>query len=162
MKAHTTLRFVCQSDKLQVFTICTMINVENVKNRIMKDDRQMKFTKIIVQVAALYMFNMIGTWIGEALHLPIPGSLIGMFLLLVLLGLKVLPVKWFELGAETLVALMPFLLIPPTIGLMNYGSFFMNKGISLFITVVASTFLIIIVAGHTGQYLANRKEKETQ
>ena len=139
-----------------------MINIENIKNRIMKDDRQMKFTKIIVQVAALYVFNMIGTWIQGALHIPIPGSLIGMFLLLILLGLKVLPVKWFELGTETLMALMPFLLIPPTIGLMNYGSFFMNKGISLCITVVASTFLIIVVAGHTGQYLANRKEKETQ
>lgn len=78
-----------------------------------------------------------------------------------LLSLKVLPVKWFDLGAETLVAIMPFLLIPPTLGLMNYGSFFMSKGISLFITVVASTFLIIIVAGHTGQYLANRKERES-
>ncbi|KEK25332.1 CidA/LrgA family holin-like protein [Bacillus gaemokensis] len=122
----------------------------------------MKFTKIIVQIAALYVFYMIGTWVQEMLQIPIPGSLIGMFLLLVLLSVKVLSVKWFDLGAETLVAIMPFLLIPPTIGLMNYGAFFMNKGISLFITVVASTFLIIIVAGHTGQYLANRKEKETQ
>ncbi|PGZ97940.1 holin-like protein [Bacillus pseudomycoides] len=122
----------------------------------------MKFTKIIVQVAALYVLNMIGTWIQGALHIPIPGSLIGMFLLLILLGLKILPLKWFELGAETLLALMPFLLIPPTIGLMDYGSFLMNKGISLCIAIVASTFLIIIVAGHTGQYLANRKEKETQ
>ncbi|WP_243525125.1 CidA/LrgA family holin-like protein [Bacillus pseudomycoides] len=122
----------------------------------------MKFTKIIVQVAALYVFYMMGTWVQEILNIPIPGSLIGMFLLLVLLGLKVLSVKWFDLGAETLVAIMPFLLIPPTIGLMNYGSFFMTKGISLFITIVASTFLIIIVAGHTGQYLANRKEKETR
>lgn len=40
-----------------------------------------------------------------------------------LLSLKVLPVKWFDLGAETLVAIMPFLLIPPTLGLMNYGAF---------------------------------------
>ncbi len=122
----------------------------------------MKFTKIIVQVVALYVFYMLGTWIQETLEIPIPGSLIGMFLLLVLLGLKVLPVKWFDLGAETLVAIMPFLLIPPTIGLMNYGAFFMSKGISLFITVLASTFLIIIVAGHTGQYLATRKEKKTR
>ncbi|PFD95480.1 holin-like protein [Bacillus cereus] len=120
----------------------------------------MKFTKIIVQVAALYVFYMIGTWVQEMVDIPIPGSLIGMFLLLILLSMKVLPVKWFDLGAETLVAIMPFLLIPPTIGLMNYGAFFMSKGISLFITIVASTFLIIIVAGHTGQYLANRKEKE--
>ncbi|MDM5430399.1 CidA/LrgA family holin-like protein [Bacillus mycoides] len=122
----------------------------------------MKLTKILVQIAALYVFYMVGNWVQEMLNLPIPGSLIGMFLLLVLLSLKVLPVKWFDLGAETLVAIMPFLLIPPTLGLMNYGAFFMSKGISLFITVVASTFLIIIVAGHTGQYLANRKEKEAQ
>jgi len=122
----------------------------------------MKFTKILVQIAALYVFYMVGTLVQEMLNIPIPGSLIGMFLLLVLLSLKVLPVKWFDLGAETLVAIMPFLLIPPTLGLMNYGAFFMSKGISLFITIVASTFLIIIVAGHTGQYLANRKEKETQ
>ncbi|GCF80267.1 CidA/LrgA family holin-like protein [Bacillus cereus] len=122
----------------------------------------MKFTKILVQIAALYVFYMVGTWVQEMLSIPIPGSLIGMFLLLVLLSLKVLPVKWFDLGAETLVAIMPFLLIPPTLGLMNYGAFFMSKGISLFITVVASTFLIIIVAGHTGQYLANRKERESR
>ncbi|MEK4935346.1 MULTISPECIES: CidA/LrgA family holin-like protein [Bacillus] len=122
----------------------------------------MKLTKILVQIAALYVFYMVGNWVQEMLNIPIPGSLIGMFLLLVFLSLKVLPVKWFDLGAETLVAIMPFLLIPPTLGLMNYGAFFMSKGISLFITVVASTFLIIIVAGHTGQYLANRKEKETQ
>ncbi|WP_198287686.1 CidA/LrgA family holin-like protein [Bacillus cereus] len=122
----------------------------------------MKLTKILVQISALYVFYMVGNWVQEMLIIPIPGSLIGMFLLLVFLSLKVLPVKWFDLGAETLVAIMPFLLIPPTLGLMNYGAFFMSKGISLFITVVASTFLIIIVAGHTGQYLANRKEKETQ
>ena len=122
----------------------------------------MKFTKILVQIAALYVFYMVGTWVQEMLNIPIPGSLIGMFLLLVLLSLKVLPVKWFDLGAETLVAIMPFLLIPPTLGLMNYGAFFMSKGISLFITVVASTFLITIVAGHTGQYLANRKERESR
>lgn len=122
----------------------------------------MKFTKILVQIAALYVFYMVGTWVQEMLNIPIPGSLIGMFLLLVLLSLKVLPVKWFDLGAETLVAIMPFLLIPPTLGLMNYGAIFMSKGISLFITVVASTFLIIIVAGHTGQYLANRKERESR
>ncbi|MDM5236722.1 CidA/LrgA family holin-like protein [Bacillus cereus] len=122
----------------------------------------MKFTKILVQIAALYVLYMVGNWVQEMVNLPIPGSLIGMFLLLVLLSLKVLPVKWFDLGAETLVAIMPFLLIPPTLGLMNYGAFLMSKGISLFITIIASTFLIIIAAGHTGQYLANRKEKETQ
>lgn len=122
----------------------------------------MKLTKIVVQVAALYLFNIVGTWIQQALGLPIPGSLIGMGLLFLALCFKILPIKWFELGAETIIAIMPFLLVPSTLGLMNYGSFFMGQGMSLFLTVIASTFLIIIAAGHTGQYLANRKEKEVE
>ena len=40
----------------------------------------MKFTKILVQIAALYVFYMVGTWVQEMLNIPIPGSLIGMFL----------------------------------------------------------------------------------
>lgn len=122
----------------------------------------MKLTKILVQIAALYLFNVVGTWIQQALGLPIPGSLIGMGLLFLVLCFKILPIKWFEFGAETLIAIMPFLLVPSTLGLMNYGSFFMGQGMSLCLTVIASTFLIIIAAGHTGQYLANRKEKEVE
>ncbi|WP_369901912.1 CidA/LrgA family holin-like protein [Bacillus manliponensis] len=122
----------------------------------------MKWTKVVVQIAALYLFNALGTWVQHQLALPIPGSLIGMGLLFLALCLKLLPIKWFELGAETLIAIMPFLLVPPTLGLMNYGSFFVHQGMSLFLTVIASTFLIIIAAGHTGQYLANRKEKEAK
>lgn len=84
-----------------------------------------------------------------------------MFLLFSLLSANMLPLRWFEMGGETLLAVMPFLLLPSTVGLMNYGSFFLQKGGSLFATTVISTFLIIIIAGHTGQYLANRKEKKT-
>ena len=32
----------------------------------------MKFTKILVQIAALYVFYMVGTWVQEMLNIPIP------------------------------------------------------------------------------------------
>jgi holin-like protein len=118
-----------------------------------------KLGKTIVQIGFLSVFYMLGTWIQGVFHLAIPGSLIGMFLLVGVLELKLLPVQWFELGGETLIAILPFLLLPSTVGLMNYGSFFLHKGVSLFITIIISTVLIIVIAGHTGQYLANRKEK---
>jgi len=116
--------------------------------------------KMILQIGLLSIFYVIGTWIQQAFQLVIPGSLIGMFLLFGLLSANVLPLRWFELGGETLLAVMPFLLLPSTVGLMDYGSFLMQKGGSLFVTTVISTFLIIVIAGHTGQYLANRKEKK--
>ncbi|MDQ0242707.1 holin-like protein [Bacillus fengqiuensis] len=120
----------------------------------------MKMGKIILQIGLLSIFYTIGTWIQQAFQLVIPGSLIGMFLLFGLLAANILPLHWFELGGETLLAVMPFLLLPSTVGLMDYGSFLMQKGVNLFVTTVISTFLIIVIAGHTGQYLANRKEKK--
>ncbi|HWO96920.1 MAG TPA: CidA/LrgA family holin-like protein [Bacillus sp. (in: firmicutes)] len=120
----------------------------------------MKIGKIILQIGLLSIFYVIGTWIQQAFHLMIPGSLIGMFVLLGLLSVKALPLHWFELGGETLLAIMPFLLLPSTVGLMDYGAFLLQKGVNLFATTIISTFLIIVIAGHTGQYLANRKEKK--
>lgn len=116
--------------------------------------------KIILQIGLLSIFYVIGACIQQAFQFVIPGSLIGMFLLFGLLSANVLPLRWFESGGETLLAVMPFLLLPSTVGLMEYGSFLMQKGVNLFVTTVISTFLIIVIAGHTGQYLANRKEKK--
>ncbi|WP_078414811.1 CidA/LrgA family holin-like protein [Priestia abyssalis] len=120
----------------------------------------MKIGKIILQIGLLSIFYAIGTWIQQTFQLVIPGSLLGMFLLFGLLSAKLLPLRWFELGGETLLAVMPFLLLPSTVGLIDYGSFLLQKGVNLFVTTVISTFLIIVIAGHTGQYLANRKEKK--
>ncbi|MFD3446498.1 CidA/LrgA family holin-like protein [Microbacteriaceae bacterium 4G12] len=116
--------------------------------------------RIILQIALLYIVYFFGSCIQQILHLALPGSLIGLFLLFALLGLKVLPISWFERGGETLVVITPFLLLPSTVGLMNYGSFLLHQGVTLFITIIISTFLIIVFAGHTGQYLANREEKK--
>lgn len=122
--------------------------------------KELKIGAIILQVGLLSIFYILGSWIQQALHLVIPGSLIGMFLLLGMLSVKLLPLRWFELGGEKLMAIMPFLLLPSTVGLMQYGSFLVQKGGGLFVTAMISTLLIIIVAGHTGQYLARRREKD--
>ncbi|BCJ88398.1 hypothetical protein skT53_33830 [Effusibacillus dendaii] len=45
----------------------------------------MKIMKIIAQIAFLYAVSFVGDWLHNLLHLPIPGSIIGFFLLLVAL-----------------------------------------------------------------------------
>ncbi|GAA3329575.1 hypothetical protein GCM10020331_078200 [Ectobacillus funiculus] len=84
-----------------------------------------------------------------------------MFLLLVLLSVKILPLRWFELGGEKAcgnyaISIAPIYCWINAIRTLSYT----KKGGSLFVTAMISTLLIIIVAGHTGQYLAKRREKD--
>ena len=60
----------------------------------------MKYVTLLLQVGVLYVFSLVGMWIQEIFHLSIPGSLIGMLILFLFLFTRVLPLKWFELGAE--------------------------------------------------------------
>ncbi|WP_085522824.1 CidA/LrgA family protein [Tuberibacillus sp. Marseille-P3662] len=125
----------------------------------------MKILKIVAQIAVLYMFYFIGEGLQHLLHLPIPGSIIGLFLLLTALIFKLCPVRWIESGADFLLSYLPLLFVPATVGVMNYFGLFAGKGIVLLLIVVISTIIVMIVAGHTSQILAKkvakRKEKRT-
>ena len=58
-----------------------------------------------------------------------------------------MPVKWFETGAEKLVAIIPIFMIPATTGIMNYGSFFLQKGSIVLLVVVVSTTFVLLISG---------------
>ncbi|MEK4539941.1 CidA/LrgA family holin-like protein [Bacillus sp. FSL R5-0585] len=107
----------------------------------------MKYVTLLLQVGVLYVFSLVGTWIQGVFHLSMPGSLIGRLILFLLLSTRVLPLKWFELGAEKLIVFLPLFLIPSTTGLMEYGSFLFSKESIIFFLVVASTVVALIVTG---------------
>ncbi|MCP8969997.1 CidA/LrgA family holin-like protein [Ectobacillus ponti] len=120
----------------------------------------MQTGKAVLQIGLLSLLYLLGAWLQQYWKLSVPGSLIGMLLLLGLLATGIVPVRWFEAGGERLLTLMPLLLVPSMAGLMEYGPFLLKKGGGLLLTAVISTLLIIIVAGHTGQYLAKRRERK--
>ena len=122
----------------------------------------MKYVTLLLQVGVLYVFSLVGTWIQGVFHLSMPGSLIGMLILFLLLSTRVLPLKWFELGAEKLIVFLPLFLIPSTTGLMEYGSFLFSKESIIFLLVVASTVVTLIVSGYISQLLITTKIKSTR
>lgn len=118
----------------------------------------MKFLlKFTFQVSILICISVAGEWIQKYFGLLLPGSLVGLIMLFTLLSLGILHLDWFELGAEKLVAFIPFFLIPSTTGVMNYGSFFMKKGFILVLAVITSTLLILVVSGYVSQVLKLKK-----
>ncbi|WP_153732981.1 CidA/LrgA family holin-like protein [Sporosarcina obsidiansis] len=117
----------------------------------------MKIVKILVQVAFLYLFFMLGQFLRDWLSIPLPGSIIGLLILWGLLSFKIVPLRWVENGAYVFLSTLPLYLIPATVGVMNYGYVFKGKGIWLIIITIGSTFITMAVASLVSQWMAKRK-----
>jgi holin-like protein len=122
----------------------------------------MKIIKIIMQITVLYIFSAFGDWLHNFLNFPIPGSIIGMFLLLLALILKVFPLNWIETGANFLLVYLPLVFIPTIVGIMNYSYLFAGTGMILLFVIMVSTLFVMISAGLTSQLLANKTKKRKE
>ncbi|UOQ95632.1 CidA/LrgA family holin-like protein [Halobacillus shinanisalinarum] len=124
----------------------------------------MRGIRIILQIGILYVFSMIGDAVHNIFHIPIPGSIIGLILLLICLLYKIVPLKIIEDGASFLLSFLPLLYIPAMVGIMKYPSLISSSGAILFLVVVMSTIVTMIAAGITSQFLEQkatmRKEKK--
>jgi len=98
---------------------------------------------------------LIGVWWGcerlvQALDLPLPGGVVGMLLLIVLLGLHVLPVRWFARGAGGLLNNMLLFFVPAVMTLRDHPELLGVTGLKLLavifmgiLSVMAGTALIV-------------------
>ncbi|OAB43736.1 CidA/LrgA family protein [Paenibacillus glacialis] len=114
----------------------------------------MKIIRIIVQVGLLYLFYLAGDYVQGLLHLPIPGSIVGLLLLFVLLLCKVVPVRWIEQGSTAILSYLPLFFIPATAGIVNHLGIFSGRGLLLIVILIVSTVLTIGAAAHSSQWLA--------
>lgn len=119
-----------------------------------------KAINIIVQIGILYVLFLIGEWIADIFNLLIPGSVIGMILLLGLLFIRGVKLEWIEQGAGFMVRHLTFFFIPATVGIMQYYDIFAGKGFMLVIIVLISTILVMVVSGLMGQLLWQRKDRK--
>lgn len=118
----------------------------------------LKGLKIITQILFLYVFYLIGSWIQSTFTLPIPGSIIGMILLFIFLLTNVIHEKWVKEGANWMVSHLVLFIIPATVGIMNFFSFFKGKGLLLILIVLVSTAMVLISTGFSTQWIIRRKK----
>ena len=68
----------------------------------------------------IYACLYAGIFIASLLPITIPGSFIGMLILLVLMTLQILPAKWVNPGCFVLIRYMALLFVPIGVGVMQY------------------------------------------
>ncbi|MDG5786753.1 CidA/LrgA family protein [Evansella sp. AB-P1] len=115
---------------------------------------------IAIQLAILWAVNQLGYVIVSWTGIPLPGNVVGIFILLLLLMTKILPLSFVEKGASILVKHLGFFFIPISVGLIAYGDLFLSHGIPLAIVIIVSVMVGIYVSGIVSQVLVEKKEKK--
>lgn len=118
--------------------------------------------KTIAQIVFFVVLAKAADFAVELLRLPVPGSIVGIVALFVLLKLGIIKLEWIELGSKWLLAEMLLFFIPATVGIVNYKSLVVQHGISIAFVILCSTFIVMLCAGLTGEWMAGRKEREAQ
>ncbi|MGG7619520.1 CidA/LrgA family protein [Bacillus coreaensis] len=122
----------------------------------------MYVTKVIFQIGILIGLFYIGSFFQGFLHIPLPGSIIGLLLLLLLLFFKIILVVWIQDGASVLITFLPLLLVPATVSVMNEPSLLSGKGLILFGIIMVSTIVTMISVGRCCQFLERMAQKRKE
>jgi holin-like protein len=117
-----------------------------------------KFLIVGAQLSALIAINKAGYLAATALHLPLPGNLVGMLFLLALLRSGLIPQAWIEETSSILTRHLAFFFIPITVGLMGYSRLLVDSGVAVIGTLLSSAAIGICASGFLAQALVHRRE----
>lgn len=123
-----------------------------------------KVVRIIVQIGILNIFYYMGVGIVALLHVPLPGSVIGILLLALSLNFKIIKVEYIQDGAGFLIGVLTLFFIPATVGVIDYPELFSTTGLLIMLAVIASTLISIYVTGLLSQIVEKKElaKKETE
>lgn len=119
---------------------------------------------MIIQFGILFTFLMLGELIVWLTNLPIPSSIIGMFLLTLSLQCGWVKPDQIERLAMFLTKNMGFFFVPAGVGLMNCYGILSDQWLPIVIIGIVSTVLVIFTTGWThciSRSLFSNKHRKT-
>ena len=114
--------------------------------------------KYLRQFAIILGVTCVGELIKYFVPLPIPASIYGLVLMLVLLMSGVLKLGQVKEAGEFLVEIMPLMFIPAGVGLLTSWEQLQGVLVPVFVSTVVTTFVVMIVAGKVSDLYINMKK----
>ena len=113
------------------------------------------------QFMIISLISLVGEWLSFLIPLPIPASIYGIAILLLLLISGRLQVEEVKDVSSFLIAIMPVMFIPAAVGLMDSFSLLSDALIAYAVILVVSTVAVMAVSGRITQAVIRRqREKE--
>jgi len=96
-------------------------------------------------LATLLVFQTIGEVLSYVFHLPVPGPVLGMALLLVLLALRPATVERLRPTTVDLLKHLSLLFVPAGVGVMVHAARIGREWLPIVVSLLVSTALAIVV-----------------
>jgi holin-like protein len=97
--------------------------------------------------AWLLGFQLVGELLARALHLPLPGNVIGMALLLAALFAGIVRIEWVQEAAELLLSHMALFFVPAGVGVMAYFGLIARAWLPIAVATIVSSLAVLAVTG---------------
>lgn len=106
-------------------------------------------TTLLKQFSIILCIYFLGELIQKAFELPIPGNVLGMFILFFGLCTGIIKLNKIEKISDFLLDNMAFFFLPASVSLITFFVFLKGKLIDIIAVSFISTFIILIVTGYT-------------
>lgn len=116
--------------------------------------------KHLSQITLIATVSFAGELLHYLLPLPVPGSIYGLVLMLLLLMTRVIRVDQVKTVGDWLIMLMPVMFVGPTVGLMSSYDSYKDFLIPVFAISLVTTVITMAASGLTAQGLIRLREKK--
>lgn len=100
--------------------------------------------KTLLQIILIGGFWLIGDFLVKTFHVPVPASILAIFLLLLCLFLNIIPLKYVEQGADAILKDLIFLFLPIMVTVIQYKALFITEGWQLFVSILFGTAFVML------------------
>ena len=118
--------------------------------------------KHLLQITIIAAVSLAGEILNQLIPLPIPGSIYGLVIMLLLLYFGAIEVRHVKDVSSWLLSLMPVMFIGPTVGLIVTFDSYKDFLIPIAVTVTLSTVLVMGVTGVVSQHLIRITDRVRQ
>lgn len=116
--------------------------------------------KYIKQLLIILTVSLLAEVLEAIIPLPVAASVYGLFLMLIGLYTKIIPLSQVEGVADYLVSIMAIMFVPPTVAIMTSFEQLKTMLIPLFVISFVTTILVMVATGKTAQFLLKRGKKD--
>lgn len=115
--------------------------------------------KLIRQFGIILAITFAGEGLKGLLPLPIPVSIYGLLLMLVLLITGILPLEAVQDAGKFLIEIMPVLFVPAAVGLLDSWPSLQAVLLPVSVITVVTTIFVMAVSGLVTQAVIRRERK---
>jgi holin-like protein len=115
--------------------------------------------RLLFQIAVLSAFWKGGTILATAIHLPFPGAVLALFVLLGLFASGWVSPDWVKAGAQVLLGWMLLFFVPAVLGLLNRLPLLSQYGLRLLAVLTVSCIITMAGSGLIVDYVVHRQER---